>query len=71
MDKTTYFKKILRTKHLLKKLDNKIITEEEKTELKKLLDFFGVRKFTKEEFEKIKEKYNHQETSLDELLNDF
>jgi len=40
MDKTTYFKKILRTKHLLKKLDNKIITEEEKTELKKLLDFF-------------------------------
>ena len=70
MNKTEFFKIMLRWKHLLKKIDTGL-SNEEKDELKKILDRFWYVPFTDEEEKYIKNKYWVEKTKLDTAIKDY
>lgn len=67
MNKQTYFRKVLRTKKLLSMLES-WLTENEKEELRDLLEQFWTVPFTDEEWEELQEKYKCEKSLLDTTL---
>lgn len=70
MDKTKYFKMFLKAKKIIKKTEHEKLSEPDRLELVRLLDFFWVKPFTDDEWRYVKDKYGVMETNLDRALID-